>query len=299
MDEAKWDAVRSMVRITSVLVGAALLLTGVIIAVLLGFASPVVTPAMIPVDPPVAIIGAMLLPVITGFLGGLITAVRWHRTGRSMGLDPNFGHRGILKPELIGEVDGRRVRAYSYNGGGSESGSGRTYTHVEAELDRPVEWSAVVGVGDENLTDLGQSGGLLPDIAPDDESLAAIPEMGGARTVASDAGIVVWGTLSPEDADDLLTPRLREAITPTTPGVAIGDAAGMIIDALTAKLDDADGYGATLTGKVLDGAEGDRSQTPKRTVAYDRRGLVLDAASLEDHVELVIAAADTAERVER
>lgn len=288
-----------MVRITSVLVGVALLLTASIIAVLLGFASPLITPSMIPVDPSIAIIGAMLLPVIAGFLGSLITAGRWYRTGQSIGFKPNFGHKGILKPELIGEVDGRRVRIYSYNsGGGPESSSGQTYTHIEAELNRPLEWSAIVGKSEEDMTDLARSGGALPDIAPDDESLASVTEMGAAQTAADGDEITVWGTLSTERADELLTPRLREAITATTPGVAIGDAAGMVIDALTATLDDADGYGAALAGKVLDAAEGDRTQAPRETVAHDQRGLVLDATVLESHVELVVAAAEAAERAE-
>lgn len=281
------------------LVGAALLTTGSIIVVLLGFASPFIPPSVIPVDPPMAIIGAMLLPVIAGILGSLITAGRWHRTARSLGFEPNFGRKGILKPELTGEVDGRPVRVYSYNsGGGGEDGSGRTYTHIEAELDRPLEWSAIVGKSDENLTDMARSGGALPDIAPDQESLAAVPEMGVNRTVDGEDGIVVWGTLPPERADELLTPRLKEVITAATPGVAIGDAAGMLVDALAVKLEDAEGHGAALASKVLDAAAGDRSQTPKRTVAHDQRGLVLDATSLRSHVELVVAAAEAAERAE-
>lgn len=253
---------------------------------------------MIPVDPPIAIIGAMLLPVLAGFLGSLITAGRWYKTGQRLGFKPNFGQKGLLKPELTGEVDGRLVRVYSHTRGGGENSSGQTYTRIEAELNRPLEWSAVVGKSNENPTDLARSGGTLSDIAPDDESLASAPEIGATRTATSEGGIVVWGSLSTERADELLTPRLEDAITTTTPGVAIGDATGMMIDALTATLDDADGRGAALASKVIRAAETGRTQAPKRTVAHDQRGLVLDASSLESRIELAVAAAEAAERAE-
>jgi hypothetical protein len=282
-----------------VLVGVATLLTFAIIAILLGFASPLITPSMIPVDPPIAIIGAMLLPVFAGFLGSVITIGQWYRTGQRIGFKPNFGQKGIFKPELTGEIKDRLVRIYHYNSGGGESSSGQTYTHVEAELDRPLEWSAIVGKSEEDLTDLARSGGALPDIAPDDESLTSAPEMGATRVASSEDGIVVWGTLSSERAEELLTPRLREAITATTPGVAIGDASGMVIDALRETLDDADGPGTALAGKMLDAATGDRSQAAKETVAHDKEGLVLDATSLEAQVELVVAAAKAAERADQ
>ncbi|WP_267164475.1 hypothetical protein [Halovenus salina] len=288
-----------MVRITSILVGVALVLTGGIIAVILGFASPFITPSMIPVGPPVAIIGAMLLPVIAGFLGSLITAGRWHKTARSIGFKTNFGRHGILKPELTGDVGGRPIRVYSYTSGGTPEGSsGTTYTHIEAELDRPLEWSAIVGKSDEEMTDLAQSGGTIPDIAPNEESLANLPEMGGTRTVSVEDGIAVWGDLPEERAETLLTPRLKQVITVDNPGVAIGDAAGMMIDALTARLEKSDSHSATFARKALEAAEDDRTQTPKATVACDQRGLVLDATSLESHVELVVAAAEAAEQAE-
>jgi hypothetical protein len=285
-----------MTRSSGLLLGGIVLGTFGVAAVAIGFAEPYVPASAVPVRPPFALGGAFVAVFVAAILNTAFNARVWRNTGRELGLTPEGGINVFAKHDLTGEVDGRPVRVHTYSEGGGETDSSRTYTLVEAELDSPLEWSAIVGPADETLTDLGRSGGAVPDIGPEGESLTDVPEMGGARTVTTRDGLAVWGDLRAERADGLLTPRVERALTDIEGGVCVGDATGTMIDAISSMLDEADGLGASLAEGVLDAAAGDRGRTPDATVTNEQRGLVLDGSTLERRVEAVVAAAEAAEQ---
>lgn len=287
-----------MTRTSGLLLGSIVVAAFGATAVTLGFAEPYVAASAVPVRPPVALGGSIALLFVAALLNTVINARVWRNLGRDLGLTPDGGINIFAKHDLTGEVDGRpvRVHTYSVSSGGGETGSSRTYTLVEAKLDAPLSWSALVGPPDEGLTDLGRSGGTTPDIAPEKESLADAPELGEARTVIDRDRLAVWGDLSEQRAEALLTPRVERAVTAVDGGVGVGDATGTIIDAMSEMLDGADGLGASLAQGMLDAADGSRSEHPEATVTHDQRGLVLDSSTLQRRVEAVVAAAEAAER---
>lgn len=284
-----------MTRTSGILLGSIVLVAVGVAAVTLGLAEPYVAASAVPVQPPVALGGAMAVMFAAGILNTVVNARVWRNVGRDLGLTPEGGINVFGKHDLTGQVDGRPVRVHTYSQGGGSSSS-RTYTLVEAELDAPVEWGAIVGPPDGDLTELGRSGGPTPDIGPDEESLSDVPEMGETRTVAVEGGLAVWGDLPAESAEALLTPRVERTVTDVEGGVCVGDATGKMIDAIAGMLEGADGAGASLAQGILDAAEGAREGTPEATVTNDQRGLVLDSSTLERRVEAVVAAAEAAER---
>lgn len=287
-----------MTRTSGLLLGSIVIIAFGVAAVSFGVAEPYVSSSAVPVEPPVAFGGAIALLFAAVLLNSMINARIWRGMGRGLGLTPEGGINVFAKHDLTGEVEGRPVRVHTYTestGGGGDSGSSRTYTLVETELESPVEWSAIVGPPDGELTDLGRSGGATPDIGPEEESLAAVPEMGETQTVTVRDGLAVWGDLSAERAEALLTPRVERAVTDIEGGVSVGDAAGTMIDAMSEMLEDADGLGTGLVQGVLDAAEEGQGDTPEATVTHEQRGLLLDDSTLERRVEAVVAAAEAAE----
>ncbi|MFC7135375.1 MULTISPECIES: hypothetical protein [Salinibaculum] len=284
-----------MTRKSGLFLGSVVLVAFGVAAVSFGFAEPYISASAVPVGPPIALGGAVALLFLAALLNTMFNALVWRRMGQNLGLTPEGGINVFAKHDLTGEVDGRPVRVHTYEqGGGGDTDSSRTYTLVEAELDSPVEWSALVGPPDRELSDLGRAGGATPDIAPDEESLADVPEFGETRTVTVQDGVAVWGDLSDERADALLTPRLERAVTDIEGGVGVGDATGTMIDAMSEMLEGAEGLGASLAQGMLDLADGDRGKTPEATVTHEQRGLLLDDSTLERRVEAVVAAADAA-----
>lgn len=285
-----------MTRTSGLLLGSIVLGAFGVAAVAFGFAEPYVPASTVPVRAPFALGGAFVAVFAAAMLNTAFNARVWRNMGRGLGLTPEGDINVFAKHDLTGEVEGRPVRVHTYSEGGGEADSSRTYTLVEAELDSPVEWSAIIGPADGKLTDLGRSGGAVPDIGPEEESLTEVPEIGGARTVTVRDGLAVWGDLESERADGLLTPRVERAVTDIEGGVCVGDATGTMVDAISGMLDEADGIGASLAQGVLDAAAGDRGRTPEATVTNEQRGLVLDESTLESRVEAVVASAEAAEQ---
>lgn len=289
-----------MVRTSSLLVGTAFIVAITVIVVAIGFAEPYVSHAVIPVPLPFAFVGGFVLVIAAALLGSVLNARAWRQVGQELGVTAEGGINIFAKRDLTGEVEGWPVRVHTYSrgSGGSGGSSTRAYTLVEAELDTPVEWSAIVGPSDEDATDLSRAGGALPGIGPAEESLADIPAMGDTRTVTARDGLAVWGDLSAERAAALLTPRIERAVAAIQGGVSIGDAAGTLIDAMSYMVDGTAGIGSSLAEGQLEAATESGGDHPEMTVTHEAQGLVLDETTLERRIEAVVAVAEAAEQAE-
>jgi len=288
-----------MTRTSGLLLGSIALAAFGVAAVNFGFAEPYVSASVVPVQPPVALGVAFAFVFVAGALNTAIKTRAWRKSGRGMGLTPEGGINVLAKHDLTGEVEGRPVRVHTYSRGQeNKEGTTRTYTLVEAELDSPLEWSAIVGPADGELSELGRAGGAIPDVGPAEESLADVPELGETRTVTVQGGLAVWGDLTAERAEALLTPRVERAVTDIDGGVSVGDAAGTMVNAMSEMLDGAEGSNVDFAQQVLGDTARSRAKTPEATVTHEQRGLLLDDSTLERRVEAVVAAAAAAEQAD-
>lgn len=276
-----------MVRRSQLLLGlVTVLVAGGIVAAYTGNAEPFVSPASLPGSPihGVAAAGAVVLLAAVG--SSYRTRRAWIRTGEAVGLTPGdapelgepsqSSSQLVSRPDLVGRVGGRTVRARTYSTSGSDSDSSRTYTVVEAALDPPVEWTAMFG--------------------PAEGDLADDTTVGSMRTAAVDGEVAVFGDVPEDLAADLLTPRVRDALRPVGGRAAVGDVERRMAGAMADTLSEADGAMAGLAKGMLDMAAGDAGDSLSRQVQHRDRGLCLNEAELERRVEAVVALAAAVDR---
>lgn len=238
-------------------------------------AVPSVSPSELPGGPAVGFLGG----VAAAALGSVLVAVRetgaWTAAGRRAGLAPAGGGGLYRKPDLVGTVGGRTVRARAvdmHTGGGGNPSSGRTYTLVEAELDGAADDGLVVTPADGGRTSRMPTRFEIDpgDATVGDDRLAAVGPEAVARTV--------------------LSGRAREALLaldePTL--VFAGDAAGT----MRTTLPDAPN---SLADALLGRAAASRVPGDPATVSIEKRGLVLDGDALARRAGAVAAVADAFE----
>lgn len=256
---------------------------GGITAAYSGAAAPIVAPSSLPGAPVYA------FPAVAAILvGGLAASASldrraWRRMGEKAGLspesaglfeNPSDGTRELLPaPVLSGTVRGRpvRVRTYSTSSGGS---SNRTTTVVEADLERPVEWAAMLA-------------------RESDGGVASIPDLGSMEVTAVDGEFSVVGDLPHSVAEELLDQRVRDALSVVDGGVAVGDVADAAVDAIRASLEGGD---TSLLGDLADGVLGlvdDGDDGPSERVVHRSEGLLLDGEKLERRLDAVVAVAES------
>jgi len=227
---------------------------------------------------PIAIVGLGVFGVVTS---QYLDKRAWKKAGNQAGLSaggqspfssgPPMMARG-KKPTLTGTVNGRPVRAWTYNTGEGKGTSTRTFTVVEAALDTPVEWHAAFGTPEAVE-------------APADHPI-------DAANMQSIGGLNVRGDVSAELAQDVLTPRVEDAVTSIEGEVAVGNVTANLMNDMQEALGGDDGgmLGSMAEG-MLDMA-GDTEEGPSRTVEHRGRGLLTDASEFERRIEVVTAVAD-------
>lgn len=242
-----------------------------------GAAAPTVTPSQLPGRPFHGLAGG----VAVALLGMLVVATRetaaWKAAGRRANLAPDGG--GLYwKPDLVGSVHGRPVRArtkkHPVATGSSESGSSRrTFTVVEAELDRDADEGLIVTPASGARTSrTSASYEILPENADvTDDELAAV---GGPEAVAREviSGRSRTALLALDDLDLLYVGDAAGALTDVTPDVSDSRIASWVKD------------------KATDRVPGDAA-----TVSVETKGVLLDADRLREQAEAVAAAADAFE----
>jgi len=262
----------------------ALVVIGVSVGIGLAYAGmieSIVTPEQLPGPPPVAGLAVFGVLVMGVFASGLLDRRAWKQLGANVGLTggprfesgpPDKSDKGTLR----GTVQGRPVRARTYSTGGGNTSSNKTFTVVEAELQRPVEWHAVFGSE------------AAPEETPDNEMNAA--------QVQNVDGMRVRGAVPEALAQDVLTPRVREAIASVEGPVAVGDMKANVVEDMMDQLDDAEGLGGTIAKGMMSVATDGEEAGASHNVQHRARGIVTDEAVLERRIEAVTAVADAVDR---
>lgn len=205
----------------------------------------------------------------------------WKKTGNQVGLraggKSQFSSRPPMmargkKPTLTGTANGRPVRAWTYTTGEGKGASTKTFTVVEAELDTPVKWHAAFGT---------------PEAVegPADHPI-------DAANMQSIDGVKIRGDISTELAQDVLTPRVKDAVTNTAGEVAVGNVTANLMSDMQEALDGDDGG---MMGSLAEGMmnmAGDADDGPSRGVEHRGQGLLTDPSELERRIETVTAVAD-------
>lgn len=223
------------------------------IAAYSGQAEPYVSPRALP-EGPLAMFGLAAGAILAGWL--VLSAAertlersRWKRAGRDAGLSPEGG--GLFgRPDLVGTVEGREVRARTLtrkrrSGGPEGSTTRKTFTIVEARLDQPAEHGLVVTPADGTEISSGATGFTL-----DSDAVAGA---GGLATVEG-GGFTVLGV------DEDAARAVAEGASGSAMNGLDGSAtifAGPAADVLATAIPDTDGegVGAWMQGKMLDKAE--------------------------------------------
>ena len=196
----------------------------------------------------------------------------WERAGRRAGLESEGGVLPFLKPDLVGHVRGREVRARTKTRGssGGESNSTRSYTIVETQL-RGTPAVGLVGLRQRASVFGGTASGL--------EGLSAPRVTVGEFTVLGPAEGFIQAVFSP---------RVQSALDDTEVSrVYVGDAAGTLTDATD--LSDSVLGGLAAKG-IAAGVPGDAT-----TVSVVRRGVALESDDLERQVQAVVELAEAFE----
>lgn len=254
-----------------------------LIAAYTGNAEPIVSASEMPGEPWYAFVGIAVLMLFAGVFGKFLTSRSWTAMGKRANFTPESG--SILgRPDLTASLHGRplRVRTITRKTGSSNKGSKHvTYTVVEADLEEPTDASLMLGRAGEQ----GVSG--MMDVGS-----------GGIQTHAVDDEYVVVGSGSQELAEDLLTTRVRNALSDSDNlgKLTIGDPSGTIVDALP------EGSGSFLGGMVGDKMAEKLEEKlggSETTVANETKGVLLDPHELSRQAEAVAALADTLEDAEK
>lgn len=267
-----------MVRTSKLLVGlAVVVLSGGLVVAYTGVAAPTVSPAELPGSPLAGFVAAMAI-VFAGFgLSSYLDRRAWKHVGQTVGLQSAGSLNPLTEPDMTGTVDGYPVRVRTYSTGGGSEGSNRTYTVVEATLRNAVEWSGMVGVRDG-------------------WDAAEMPDLGSTQAVTVD-GFVVWGDVSDAVAEDLLTQRVRNALTEVGRPVAIGETEQLVVGAMLEELpDEAESMGQTFAEGMLNLAD-DGDDGPTTHAEVRDQGVCLDERELERRIDAATTVADAVDRI--
>lgn len=240
-----------------------------------------VSPDDLPGSPAVGPVAIIVLGIFGLLMSQYLDKRAWKQMGKQAGLhaggQSQFSSRPPMlargeKPTLTGSVNGRPVRAWTYTTGKRKGRSSKTFTVVEAELDTPVEWHASFGT---------------PEAVegPADHPIDSV-------NMQSIDGVKIRGDISGELARDVLTPRVKDAVTSIEGEVAVGNITANIMSDVQETLDGDDGgMLGSLAGGMLDMA-GDAGEGPSRTVEHRGGGLLTEVSELERRIEIVTAVAD-------
>jgi len=246
----------------------------VFIAVGLGMLEPAVPTSLVP-GRAVAFGGGVGVGLVGVAVIQFLQARAWVRAGRRADLSPQGLALPLRTPDMVGEVDGRPVRAVtvSRSTGSGESSGKTTFTRVEADLDEPTDTGCLIyphgdaSAGDEALRDL-----QLPSATVD--------------------GVLAMGP-SEEFAQAVLTPAVVDTLrdTDSVGGVYVGDAGGLV-GQLVAE-DDSVLLGG-LAKRAMQALPGGES-----AAGIETTGAVLDADMLAEQTRAVGAVADGFEAATR
>lgn len=248
---------------------------GTLILTISGNARPYLSPGALPIDGPLQFVGVGAVLVVFGALVLLrLERNAWKTAGEQAGLSPRgAGLRG--KPDLVGTVDGREVRAHIVKrdtGGGGESDSiNTTFTVVETDLAESTARGLIVSPAN------GANPG--PESVPADLS-------GQVRSVGD---VAVVGE-SDAFAREAITPRAENEIAKldSDANVNAGEAADVFIDAVK---DSESGLAGSMIG-LMESKIKDRMPSGPETVGTERKGVILNADELETRSQAVAAVAD-------
>ena len=179
------------------------------------------------------------------------------------------------KPDLVGTVDGRKVRARSESravGGGNESGSDTArFTVVETDLAEPTKRGLIVTAGSPPTAGRGD---VPVDLADQLTTVGDVTILGGSE----------------EFARAVVTPRVQSVLTETVPDgeVHVGESANVFLEAVE---DSSGGLAGSMMGLMEDKIK-ERMPGGPESVGTDRRGVILDGADLEARARAVVAVAN-------
>jgi hypothetical protein len=195
---------------------------------------------------------------------------------------PPEGSGSLLAyPHLTGTVRGRQVRARTYQTGGGSNNSTRTYTVVETDLQTPVEWTAMIApASDAEMSH-------LPSVETEPTDWTTI-----------DGDFAVWGSVSDEQARELLTPEVRDSLATLGGGVVVGDVGQEVLNQFASAIpDDEEGMGAAAASGFLNMVGAGEETGPSRRVKHQERGVLLNPTELQRRAEAVATVAGAIERV--
>lgn len=243
----------------------------VVILTISGNARPFLAPDALPIDGPIQMVGVAVVLIGLGVLVIRQLEKRdWTAAGRRAGLTPSGGGGIVGKPDLVGTVEGREVRARTESrdvGGSTEgSSSSKPFTVVETDLAEPTERGLIV-----NATDTA-------DVGP--ESFPA--DLSGELTPVGDVAVL---SESAEFAREAVTPRAQDAVAAleSEATVAAGPAANVLLEGLD--------RGGPVIGLLEAKLEEQMAGGPE-TVGTDREGVILDGADLEARARAVATVAN-------
>lgn len=235
-----------------------------------GVAEPYLSRSMLPLSPVYWLAGGAVILAVGWLAISSLETMSWRSAGRAAGLTPQ-GWGGVFgKPDLVGKIRGRQVRARTIQRreGGGRGNSKNTYTVVEAELDGPAESGLVVTAGEEVAESSMQ--GHLQDQSVDIHRKGEFGVLGGSEDVA----------------DALLSRRSRDAIRDLDASEAVY--VGNAVEAWPS-------LGGGMVGSMFQNAMAEALPSDESTVATDKKGLVLDGDELQRRAETVAAVADAYE----
>ena len=248
---------------------------GTLILTISGNARPYLSPEALPIDGPLQFVGVGAVLVVLGALLVLrLERNAWKTAGEQAGLRPRGGSlRG--KPDLVGTVDGRQVRARIVKrntGGGGESGSMKTaFTLVETDIAEPTARGLMISPA--SGADLG------PESVPADLS-GQVRSVGDVAVVGESDGF----------ASEAITPRAEREIAKLDGGETVnaGEAADIFIDAIEQS---ESGLAGSMIG-LMEAELKNRMPGGPEAVGTERKGVILDGNDLEARARAVVAVAD-------
>jgi len=268
---------------------------GCLILTISGNARPFFPPEALPINRPLQMVGvAVALIAIGVFVIRQLETRSWIKAGKEAGLSPNglgiakptlarnaslllilpVGLEIMSKPDLVGTVDGREVRARTVArnvGGGGESGSNTArFTVVETDLVESTDRGLIVTAGSPPTTGMED---VPADLTDQMNTVGNITVLGESEKFAREA----------------VTPRVQNTLaeTNTLESVHAGKSADVFLAAIKNSVGLAGPLVSTFENKFRERVPGGPA-----TVGTDREGVVLDGADLEARARAVAAVAD-------